>query len=106
MDEYARRTPSRLWGMSPGTISDFGKIIGLAFVYFVTGKLGLHFAFLNQSASAVWPPTGIALASVLLLGYRVWPCVWLGAFLVNITTAGTLATTICIAGGNTLEVVL
>jgi PAS domain S-box-containing protein len=89
--------------MGHGVISDLAKITALALVYFVAGKLGLKLAFLNQSASPVWPPTGIALAAVLLLGYRVWPGIWLGAFLVNITTAGTLATTVCIAAGNTLE---
>src|SRR6267154_3057542 len=106
MNEDARRTPSRLWGSGQGVISDLAKITALALVYLVAGKLGLKLAFLHQSASAVWPPTGIALAAVLLLGYRVWPGIWLGAFLVNITTAGTLLTTVCIAGGNTLEVLL
>ncbi len=91
--------------MSHRNVSELTKITALALVYFVSGKLGLKLAFLNQSASAVWPPTGIALAAVLLLGYRVWPGIWLGAFLVNITTTGSFATTVCIAGGNTLEAV-
>ncbi|HXI84297.1 MAG TPA: MASE1 domain-containing protein [Verrucomicrobiae bacterium] len=108
MDEDAKRVGAAppFWGVSRGVVSDLAKITALALVYFVAGKLGLKLAFLNQSATAVWPPTGIALAAVLLLGYRVWPGIWLGAFLVNITTAGSIATTICIAGGNTLEVLL
>jgi len=60
----------------------------LAGVYVVAGKFGLSLAFVNASATAVWPPTGIALAATLLLGYRVWPAILLGAFLVNATTAG------------------
>jgi diguanylate cyclase (GGDEF)-like protein len=75
----------------------------LAAVYFIAGKLGLRLAFVNPSATAVWPPTGIALAALLLLGYEVWPGVLLGAFLVNITTAGSAATSAGIALGNTLE---
>ena len=63
---------------------------GVVIVYFVAGKIGLQFAFLHLSASAVWPPTGIALAAVLLLGYRVAPAIFVGAFLVNITTTGSL----------------
>jgi integral membrane sensor domain MASE1 len=78
-------------------------IVLLAAVYFVTGKLGLQLAFVHPSATAVWPPTGIALAAFLLLGYRVWPGIFLGAFSVNITTAGTWATSLGIATGNTLE---
>jgi len=72
-------------------------------VYFVAGKLGLQLALLNASASAVWPPSGIALAALLFLGYRVWPAIFLGAFLVNLTTAGSAPTSLGIAAGNTLE---
>jgi diguanylate cyclase (GGDEF)-like protein len=78
----------------------------LAAVYFVAGKLGLRLAFAHPSATAVWPPTGIALAAFLILGYRVWPAVFLGAFLVNVTTAGSLATSVGIGVGNTLEALL
>ncbi len=72
-------------------------------VYFLAGKLGLKLAFVHASATAVWPPTGIALASFLVVGYRVWPAIFLGAFLVNITTEGSIATSTGIAAGNTLE---
>src|SRR2546425_6184030 len=78
-------------------------ILGLAAVYVLAGKLGLLLAFVHASATAVWPPTGIALAAFLLLGYRVWPGIFLGAFLVNLTTAGSMVTTLVIATGNTLE---
>jgi len=72
-------------------------------VYFVAAKLGLRLAFVHPSATAVWPPAGIALAAFLILGYRVWPAILLGAFLVNLTTAGSVATSVGIAAGNTLE---
>jgi signal transduction histidine kinase/integral membrane sensor domain MASE1 len=68
--------------------------------------LGLRLAFVNASATAVWPPTGIALAAFLMLGYRVWPAILLGAFLVNVTTSGVVATSFAIAMGNTLEGIL
>ena len=74
--------------------------------YFVAGKLGLMLAFLHVSASPVWPPTGMALAALLLFGIRFWPAIFVGAFLVNITTAGSVATSLGIATGNTLESVL
>src|SRR5438552_7716160 len=60
-------------------------------------------ASLHASASPVWPPAGIALAASLLLGYRAWPAIFIGAFLVNVTTAGNVATSFAIATGNTLE---
>jgi PAS domain S-box-containing protein len=75
----------------------------LTILYFVAGKIGLALAFVHANASAVWPPTGIALAAFLLFGHRVWPSILVGAFLVNLTTAGTPATSAAIAVGNTLE---
>src|SRR5580704_5452097 len=75
----------------------------LAAIYFVSGKLGLRVAFVHPSSTAVWPPAGIVLAAFLILGYRIWPGVFLGAFLVNMTTVGTIWTSLGIATGNTLE---
>ncbi len=81
-------------------------VIGiLTVVYFIAGKLGLMLASLHASASPVWPAAGIALAALLVLGHRVWPAVFVAAFLVNVTTAGNAATSLAIAGGNTLEAI-
>jgi signal transduction histidine kinase/CheY-like chemotaxis protein len=77
----------------------------LAVLYLVAGKLSLKLAFLHASASPVWPPAGIALAALLVLGYRAWPAIFIGAFLVNLTTAGNVPTSLGIATGNTLEAV-
>jgi len=78
-------------------------IVALSLIYFLAGKLGLALAVVNPSVSAVWPPTGIALASLLIFGYDVWPAIFIGAFAVNLTTEGTAATSFGIATGNTLE---
>jgi signal transduction histidine kinase len=78
-------------------------LLALAAVYIAAGKLGLSLALVHASASAVWPPTGIALAAFLLLGRSAWPAIFAGAFLVNLTTAGSPATSLGIAVGNTLE---
>jgi PAS domain S-box-containing protein len=75
----------------------------LAAAYAVAGKLGLVLAFVNVSATAVWPATGIAIAALLVFGARAWPGIFLGAFLVNQTTAGSVGTSLTIAAGNTLE---
>ncbi len=91
-----------IWSIKRATDS-VPLITGLAVVYFIACKFGLQFAVVHPSATAVWPGTGIALAAMLLLGYRVWPGIFLGAFAVNITTAGSLLTALGVAGGNTLE---
>ena len=77
--------------------------LGLAAVYFAAAKLGLSLAFEANQVTAVWPPTGIALAAVALYGPRVWPGIALGAFLANVTAAEPVATALGIAAGNTFE---
>ncbi|PYI88396.1 MAG: hypothetical protein DMF03_10775 [Verrucomicrobia bacterium] len=79
--------------------------VTLTLVYFVAGKLGLKLAFLQASASPVWPPAGIALGALLVLGYRTWPAIFVGAFLVNVTTTGNIPTSVAIGAGNTLEAI-
>ncbi|HTA75547.1 MAG TPA: MASE1 domain-containing protein, partial [bacterium] len=76
---------------------------GIFLLYFTTAKLGLQMALVNPSATAIWAPTGIALATFLIFGDKFWPAIFSGAFLVNYFTAGNLLTTFVIAGGNTLE---
>jgi PAS domain S-box-containing protein len=75
----------------------------LAILYFLAARLGLSLAFVNVSASPVWPPTGIALAAILLLGRRAWPGVFLGAYAANAVTTGWGPVSLAIAVGNTLE---
>ena len=72
-------------------------------LYFVAARFGLHLAFVNASATAIWAPTGIALAAVLAFGYRVWPTIFIAAFLANLATAGAIVPSLAIALGNTLE---
>ncbi len=63
------------------------QIIGLALAYSVTGKLGTFLAIPPGYATAIWPPSGIALASILIYGNRIWPGIFIGAFLVNFSIA-------------------
>src|SRR2546423_2633312 len=80
-----------------------GEILLLTGLYVLGGKFGLSLAFVNASASAVWPPTGLALAALLLRGNRLWPAIFLGAFVVNISTQGSVLMSLAIAAGNTCE---
>ncbi len=87
-------------------VAYLAKLLGLAAAYFAAAKLGLAYASIGQSVSLIWPPTGIAIAAILLLGNRVWPGICLGAFLANVTTPIPLGAAAGIAVGNTLEAVL
>ena len=75
----------------------------LTAVYVAAAKGGLLLATVGAQVTLVWPPTGIALAALLLGGSRLWPGVALGATLVNASTGVPLATACGMGTGNTLE---
>jgi signal transduction histidine kinase len=75
----------------------------VAALYAFAGKLCLAIAIVHPSASAVWAPTGLAIAALLRLGYWVAPGIFVGAFIVNFTTYGSVLSSLGIAAGNTLE---
>lgn len=77
--------------------------LAIAATYYVAATLGLRLAFVNPSATAIWPPTGLMLVGFLLLGRQIWPAVFAGAVLANLMTAGNVATSLAIGAGNTLE---
>jgi signal transduction histidine kinase/CheY-like chemotaxis protein len=87
-------------------ISYAGGLVAIGVIYFVLAKGGLTLASIHPSATPIWPPTGVALAAVLLWGYRTWPAIFIAAMIANATTAGSVATAIAIATGNTLEAVV
>ena len=103
--------PSRVTGVGktgpagkPEAIQTVFGVLGLAIAYFVLGRLGLSLARVHPSATAVWPPSGVALAALMLWGLRLWPGIFLGAFVVNLTTQGSWLACLGIATGNTLEI--
>src|SRR5262245_5489543 len=79
------------------------SLIGIGLTYFLLAKSGLALALIHPSASAIWPPTGFALAAIVLWGYRAWPAIFLAATIANASTTGSIGTAISIATGNSLE---
>jgi signal transduction histidine kinase/integral membrane sensor domain MASE1/AmiR/NasT family two-component response regulator len=78
-------------------------LIGIGLTYLVLAKIGLALALIHPSASTIWPPTGFALAAIVLWGHRAWPAIFLAALIANATAAGSIGTAISIATGNSLE---
>ncbi len=70
-------------------------------LYLAAGKLGLSAPFTSGNVSPFWPASGIALASVLLWGYRIWPGIAAAAFLVNFWSPIPTQAAVGIAIGNT-----
>ncbi|MFF0791510.1 MASE1 domain-containing protein [Streptomyces spiralis] len=78
------------------------EICAVAALYLGSARLGLLQQLVRGQVTPLWPPSGIALASLLLRGRRVWPGIALGAFLVNVTLGPSLPAVLAIAAGNTL----
>ena len=107
---------SRLRLLPPWTKSVI-LILATVVLYVATARLGLGFALPpEKKATAVWLPSGIALAAILIGGYRIWPGVWLGAFIANVwdvfgpdnqfSVGAHLAVSCGIAVGSTLQPLL
>ncbi|MGH2659501.1 MAG: MASE1 domain-containing protein [Actinomycetota bacterium] len=62
---------------------ELGKIALVGGVYYVAAILSLRVALVGGQVTPIWPPTGVAVAGILLFGRKVWPAIALGAFLVN-----------------------
>ena len=101
-DAPPRREPSIFHPLG----SEVGALILVGFAYFTLAYLGLRLASIYPSATPIWPPTGLAIAAILLRGYRIAPAIFIGALLVNQLTAGSIFTSLGIASGNTLEAMI
>ena len=78
----------------------------LAALYIVIARLALLLHAESGFAGLVWPPTGIALAALLIYGYRLWPGIAVGAFVANAWVGASVPVALGIATGNTLEAVV
>ena len=90
-------------GLKP---ADLAWLALVALAYFSAARLSLAIAIPPGYATPVWPPSGIAVASALLLGSRVWPGIWIGAFLANVAVEASVVSAVIIATGNTLEALI
>src|SRR5262249_54846620 len=91
--------------VSRGRLKDLGMGLILTGAYVILARIGLSFHAVSTFATLVWPPSGIALAALLLLGSRFWPAIMLGAFLANVWTGAPIPIAVAIAAGNTGEAV-
>ena len=81
-------------------------ILGLAIVYHLAARLGLQMAYVQQNTSPVWPPSGIALAALLLAGIEYWPGITLGVVAGSLLTGAPLGLALGFGVANTLEALI
>ena len=100
--------------LDPRGLAKYGlDLVVVGAAYFVLANVSLILASIHSSAMPIWPPTGLALAAVLLRGIRVWPAIFAAALaagppidIVDATTAASILTPAIMAVGNTLEAVV
>src|SRR5256886_17669823 len=85
------------------TLRWLARALALAAAYFVVAEIGLRYATIGPSISPVWPPTGLAVAALVLLGPGYWPAILLGAFLAHAATTIPVLAAAGIACGNATE---
>lgn len=88
------------------TLPLVGLNLFLAIVYFAAAELGLSLASLHSNVTPVWPPAGIAIASLLIFGRKLWPGIFLGALAANLPTNIPVAAAFGIAIGNTAQALI
>jgi len=76
---------------------------GVCLLYLTTAKLGLEYAVIGHTVTLLWPPSGIALAAIMIGGYRLLPGIALGALIANAGAGLPALTLFIITLGNTLE---
>jgi PAS domain S-box-containing protein len=92
---------------SSPSLTTLTRVVILVALYFLGGLLGKQASFLSGSIALVWPPAGIALAAILLFGYRFWPGVALGAVLFSFMNGMPLGFfTLGTALGNTMGAIV
>ncbi|MGJ8569275.1 MAG: CHASE domain-containing protein [Hoeflea sp.] len=90
------------------------RILLVCALYFISGRLGLLLAVPPGYATVIWPPSGIALGALFIYGWRLWPGILLGSFLLNSSISGAytpqagldgakMLTALAIASGSTLQ---
>ena len=94
--------PAREEHSSPGIVYA-GRLCALTALYVIAGRLGLLMAWHHESATLIWPPTGLSLVALILYGRRLWPGVFVGALLVNLSSVAAPASSFGIAVGNSIE---
>ncbi len=78
----------------------------LFLIYFLSAKFGVKLSGVSGFAAIVWPPSGIALSALVIWGLPMWPAIFVGAFLVNLSQSAPVVVAMSVGLGNTIEAFL
>src|SRR4051812_43836879 len=84
----------------------WSRLAALTLAYVLAGRFGLLLTFNAPHIIAVWPPTGLAFAALLLMGWRYWPAVAIGAFINPVLSGDSPVLASLISLADTAEVLI
>jgi PAS domain S-box-containing protein len=105
-DWQARLAALRTRATLPHSPKDLALYVAVAAACFASGELGLKLTILHPPVSPIWPPIGVALAALIVFGYRVWPSVYIASLLLCLSAYAGPRASFVISCSNTLEVVV
>jgi signal transduction histidine kinase len=82
------------------------QVAAIGVLYHLAARLGLTMASVQFNTSPFWPPAGLAIAALALLGFRVWPGITLGVLVGSLLTGADALVAFGLAAGNTAEAVV
>ncbi len=82
------------------------RIIILAVIYHLAARLALQMAYVQANTSPVWPPSGIGLAALLILGIQYWPAITLGVVVGSLVTGAPIPMALGLGLANTSEALI
>src|SRR5262249_756788 len=78
------------------------QLLVVAVTSYASAEVGVRLSVVGRSVTPLWPPTGVALVAMLILGRRTWPAIAIAAFVVNVPISPNVLAAATIALGNTL----
>ncbi|MEP7155053.1 MAG: EAL domain-containing protein [Betaproteobacteria bacterium] len=75
----------------------------MAVIYFAATRFALWLIDVDANAGSLWPASGIAFAAMVIHGTRLWPGIFLGAFVALVIDANSLMAAFIMAAGATIE---
>ncbi len=79
------QTRHKTRGSPQGHLRNIGQVLLLGLLYYAVSRASLILAIPPGYATPIWPGAGIAVAAILMGGWRYLPGVWLGSTLTNIS---------------------
>lgn len=83
--------------------SDLPRLAGLALAYALLAKITIGYFAMPGEVAALWPPSGLALAALLIGGKKYWPGIFIAVFAANLADGRSVQVSTLFALGNTLE---